>query len=391
MKPLNNDLFRPKMKILKENTEAINIVLKILDFSKKTWIITPVHINNGNNNFLQNINKPFNLTAKDKNKFNNPFEAIFNGISNLSRTREKSGSLLPTDRLDGKKVLITGSSSGLGLATAKQLAARGAEVIMAVRSGIPEKGEEVKKASGSDKIHMLPVNLTDFDSIQHLVQQVKNEFGSIDILIDNAGVVAKKARKTKHGYEEMFSVNYLAKFLFINSMIKEGCLKTADGSTPRIIIVSSESHRDPKEFQWDDFAVFHDFSMGKSVALYGYLKLLLTTFSVELSRRINSDSQTNISVFALCPGPVNTNIGREAPALLRPVMKLVFAMFFRSPEKAAEPVVYYAASKEMEGKAYDYFFLMSRKAVDEKALDSANGKHLWELTEELFRKEGIVF
>jgi NAD(P)-dependent dehydrogenase (short-subunit alcohol dehydrogenase family) len=350
-----------------------------------------VHISNGSNNFLPNTNIPFNLTAKDKNKFNNPFEAIFNGISNLSRKREKSGTLLPTDRLDGKKVLITGSSSGLGLATAKQLAAIGAEVIMAVRSGIPEKGEEVKKTSGSDKVHMLPVDLTDFDSIQHLVKEVKNQFGGIDILIDNAGVVAKNARKTKHGYEEMFSVNYLAKFLFINSMIQEGCLKSAVGSVPRIVIVSSESHRDPKEFQWNDFGVFHDFSMGKSVALYGYLKLMLTTFSVELSRRINSEGKTNFSVFALCPGPVNTNIGREAPTLLRPLMKLIFALFFRSPEKAAEPVVYFAASKEMEGKPYDYFFLMSRKAVDEKAWDSSNGKQLWQLTEELFRKEGILF
>jgi NAD(P)-dependent dehydrogenase (short-subunit alcohol dehydrogenase family) len=331
------------------------------------------------------------LTAEDKNRFHNPFEAIFNGISNMTRKREKSGTLLPTDRLDGKRVMITGASSGLGLATAKQLAERGAEVIMAVRSGIPAKGEEVKKASGSDKVHMLHVDLTDFDSIQNLVKEIKEQYGHIDILIDNAGVVAKKGRKTRHGYDEMFSVNYLAKYLLIRLLVKEGCLKTEGTELPRIVIVSSESHRDPKEFKWDEFAKFQEFSMGKSVELYGYYKLLLTTFSQELSHRLNPDGHVNISVFALCPGPVNTNIGREAPALLQPLLKLVFWLFFRSPKSAAEPVVYFASSKEVEGKAYDYFFLMSRKTVDEKASDTVNGKMLWEMTEELFKTNEISF
>jgi NAD(P)-dependent dehydrogenase (short-subunit alcohol dehydrogenase family) len=331
------------------------------------------------------------LTTQDKNHFHNPFEAIINGISNMARKREKSGTLLPSDRLDGKRVLITGASSGLGLATAKLLAEKGAEVIMAVRSGIPERGEEVKKSSGSNLIRMHYVNLLEFDSIQQLVKEIKETYGHIDILIDNAGVVAKKGRKTKHGFEEMFSVNYLAKYLFIRLMIKEGCLATANGSQPRIIIVSSESHRDPAAFRWDEFGVFQAHSIGKSVELYGYYKLLLTTFSKELSRRINVNGKTNYSVLTLCPGPVNSNIAREVPKIFNPLLKLVFYLFFRSPKKAAEPVVYFASSPDVYGKAYDYFFLMSRKEIDEKALNPANGKRLWEMTEELFRKEGISF
>ena len=80
-----------------------------------------------------------------KQKYNSPLAATYKGISDLFKKQERVGVLNPDDRLDGKKVLITGSSSGLGLATAKDLARLGAEVIMAVRSGIPEKGEEVKK------------------------------------------------------------------------------------------------------------------------------------------------------------------------------------------------------------------------------------------------------
>ena len=323
------------------------------------------------------------MKQKKQGKYNNPVAATFKGISDLFKKQERVGVLKASERLDRKKVGITGSSSGLGLATAKKLAGLGAEVIMAVRSGIPEKGEEVKKDSGSDKVKMLAVDLSDFDSIRKLVDEIKASGDKIDILICNAGVVTKEARKTRHGLEEMFSVNYLAKFVLVNLMLEKECFNTAEGNIPRIIFVSSESHRNPEEFEWDDFGVFKNYSMAKAVERYGYYKLLMTTFSRELSRRLNTDVKTNYSSFALCPGPVNSNIAREAPAIFQPLLKVVFKLFFRSPEKACEPVVYLAASNDVEGKADDYLFLMSRKAVDEKAADEQNGKRLWQMTEEL--------
>jgi hypothetical protein len=80
---------------------------------------------------------------------------------------------------------------------------------------------------------------------------------------------------------------------------------------------------------------------------------------------------------------VNSNIAREAPAVFKPLMRLVFSIFFKSPEKASEPVVYLATSTDVEGKVKDYLFLMSRREMDGKATDPANGKRLWELSEEL--------
>ena len=155
---------------------------------------------------------------------------------------------------------------------------------------------------------------------------------------------------------------------------------------PRIIFIASESHRNPEKFEWDDFGKFRDYSIGKSIELYGYYKLLLTTFSVELSRRLNPAGSVNFSVFSLCPGPVNSNIAREAPKIFMPLLKLVFGIFFKSPAKAAVPAVYLAASRDMEGKSFDYLFLMSRKEVDEKASDPENGKRLWELSENLWHR-----
>jgi NAD(P)-dependent dehydrogenase (short-subunit alcohol dehydrogenase family) len=255
---------------------------------------------------------------------------------------------------------------------------------MAVRSGIPERGEEVKEASKSKKVHMLPVDLSDFESIKNLVTQVKNKFGTIDVLICNAAIVVNEARRTKEGLDEMFMVNYLSKFVLVNGLIKANCFNVNGADIPRIIFVSSESHRNPDAFEWDTFGQFKDHKMAKTVERYGYYKLLMTTFSQELSRRLNNSSdRAAYSVFALCPGPVNSNIAREAPKWVQPPMKLVFKLFFSSPEKAAEPVVYLTTSKDLEGKATDYLFLMSRKEIDEKATDPENGKRLWEATEQL--------
>ena len=318
-------------------------------------------------------------------KYNSPLQATYKGISDLFKKHDRVGTLSAGERLDGKKVMITGSSSGLGLAVAKQLAALGAEIIMAVRSGIPERGGEVKSFSGNQQVHMLHVDLADFNSILQLVKQLKNQFGTIDILICNAAVVVKEARKTTFGLDEMFTVNYLAKFYLVNLLLQENLLRTKSGTVPRIIFVSSESHRNPEKFEWNTFGQFQKHKMAKTVERYGYYKLLMTTFSQELERRLNSDALT-YSVFALCPGPVNSNIAREAPAIVQPIMKLVFRIFFRSPEKAAEPVVYLAASEALEGKPKDYLFLMSRKAVDEKAADPENGRKLWELTQQLLDK-----
>jgi NAD(P)-dependent dehydrogenase (short-subunit alcohol dehydrogenase family) len=125
--------------------------------------------------------------------------------------------------------------------------------------------------------------------------------------------------------------------------------------------------------------------MNKTVEYYGYYKLLLTTFAFELSRRLQANGNRPVSVFSLCPGPVNSGIAREAPAIIQPLMKLIFALFFASPGKAAEPVVYLVSSKDLEGKPFDYLFKMSRKEIDEKASDEENGKKLWKLSEGLLQ------
>jgi len=324
----------------------------------------------------------------NKKQYNNPFQATLTGILDLFKKRNRIGTLSPSDRLDGKKILIDGASSGLGLATAIGLAKLGGTVIMAVRSGFPEKAEEVKQKSLSDKVFIHQVDFSDFDSIKNLVSEIKTQHGQLDIVICNAAVVAKKGVQIKSGLEQMFMVNYFSKFVFVKELLKNHCIKSDSAEKPRIIFVTSESHRNPAAFRWNEFGVFTPFSVGKTVELYGYYKLLLVTFARELSRRLN-EGGNQVSVFALCPGPVNSNIAREAPWLFKPLLRLVFFIFFRSPKKASEPVLYLSASKEQEGKMFDYLFLMDRKAIDEIAEDPKNGEKIWKLSEELMWKLGV--
>jgi NAD(P)-dependent dehydrogenase (short-subunit alcohol dehydrogenase family) len=298
----------------------------------------------------------------------------------------KVGKLSARERLDGMTVLVDGASAGLGFAIAVRMASRGARVVMACRSGIPEKGEKVKKLSGNPNVQMVHVDFADLRSIENLVKDLRANYPPFDIVISNAAMVPRKSRQTPQGLEEMFMVNYLSKFIFINGLIRQGCLNYDGKSRPRIVFVSSESHRHPQAFDWNGFGVVKDYGMNKTVEHYGYYKLLLTTFAVELSRRLNREGEKPVSVFSLCPGPVNSSIAREAPGIVQPLMKLVFAIFFASPAKASEPVEFLAVSHALEGKNFDYLFKMSRKAVDEKAAGEDNGKKLWDLSEQLIRK-----
>lgn len=328
---------------------------------------------------------------KPEKSYSNAFTATLTGIRDLFRKQKNTVILKEEDTLAGKKVLITGASSGLGFEAAVQLARRGAHVLMACRSGIPEKGELVRKLSGNPLVDMFQVDLSDMESIVRLIDTLKKSYLKPDVVICNAAVVPLKSRRTKQGLEEMFMVNYLATYMFVRLLLDNDLLNRDNNSIPRIIIVSSESHRNPMSFDWEGFGKFTAYTMSKTVELYGYNKLLLTTFANELSRRLNSPGNTRCSVFVLCPGPVNTNIAREAPALFKPMLKLVFRIFFRSPGKAVQPVIYFACSPEVRGKSIDYLFLMSRKEMDDKATDADNGEKLWLYSERLLGQHGIVF
>ena len=250
---------------------------------------------------------------------------------------------------DGKVCLVTGVNSGPGKAVAIDLAKRGGHVLMACRSGHPEAGEEVRRASGSDRVEMLGVDLADLDSVHRLCDLLKRRGRRLDINVLNAGLMPRSARRSSQGYELMFAVHFLANRVLIDRLLDDGLIRpsTRPEDRPRIVFVASEAHRSAGPIDFDDFGAYSDYGLKDGLKHYAASKLRLCTYAHELSRRLNPDGEIRVAVNSLCPGPVNSNIAREAPTLLKSLLYPVMKMLFASPAKAAQPVIYLCCAEEM--------------------------------------------
>ena len=285
-------------------------------------------------------------------------------------------------RIDGKVCLVTGSNSGLGKAVAIDLAKRGGHVLMACRSGHPEAGEEVRRASGSDRVEMLGVDLADLDSVHRFCDLLKRRGRRLDITVLNAGLMPRSARRSSQGYELMFAVHFLANRVLIDRLLDDGLIRpsTHPEDRPRIVFVASEAHRSAGPIDFDDFGAFSDYGLKDGLKHYAASKLRLCTYAHELSRRLNPDGEIRVAVNSLCPGPVNSNIAREAPTLLKSLLYPVMKMLFASPEKAAQPVIYLCCAEEMGRRSGVYLHLMREKPASPLARDEAAGARLWRVS-----------
>lgn len=329
----------------------------------------------------------------------NPLTAVLSGVLDQRNKEPKITPVGREARLEGRTCLVTGANSGLGKAIAIRLAKRGAHVIMACRSGIPEAGQEVRAASGNDAVEMIRVDLSDFDSIQAFCDELRDRKVTLDVAIFNAGIASATSRTNKHGLDLMFAVNFLAKFVVLGRLLRDGVIPNAvfghnsrPGDPPRVIFVSSETHRSSIPIEFARFGDPIEYGIADGLKYYGLSKLHLTTYFHELTRRLNPQNATNpdVCVHALCPGAVNSNMAREAPAWLQPVLKPVMTMFFQSPEKASIPVDYLVASDEMGTKTGVYMHMMRIKESSEDSKDRDKGALLWSKTDELLRAHGVT-
>jgi NAD(P)-dependent dehydrogenase (short-subunit alcohol dehydrogenase family) len=223
---------------------------------------------------------------------------------------------------------------------------------------------------------------------------------TLDVAVFNAGVVPVTARQNKHGLDLMFAVNFLAKFVLLHRLLHDGIIPNAvygnnsrAEDPPRVIFISSETHRSSIPIDFERFGEPVAYGVADGVKYYGLSKLHLTTYFHELSRRLNpgsSGDDPDVCVHALCPGAVNSNMAREAPAWLKPILKPLMTLFFQSPEKASIPVDYLVASDEMGRTTGQYMHMMRSKESSQASMDPEKGALLWSKTEELLRKHHVI-
>ncbi len=286
-------------------------------------------------------------------------------------------------RIDGKTCLVTGANSGLGRAAAIELARRGGNIILACRPGHAETCGEIKNASGSGSVELIEVDLADLRSVHRFCDELSRRGVRIDIALLNAGLMSRRSRKTPQGYEIMFAVHFLSKRVMIDRLLKDGVIRPSSqaGEAPRIVIIASESHRSAKAIDFDRLGAYTEYGITESMGHYALSKLALCTYATELSRRLNSTERIEVAVHAMCPGGVATNIARDAPILLRPIVNAVLRKFFQSPEEAIGPVVYLCCSEEAGSSTGLYLHLMHRKQVSPIASDPESGARLWTASE----------
>ena len=327
-------------------------------------------------------------------RFDNPVVAALAGFWDLFRRQDNAARFTDKDRADGLTCLVTGANSGLGFAVAVELARRGGRVIMACRRQIPEAGEKVREISGSGKVEMRFIDLSRIETIHEFCRGLEKDGIHPDVVILNAGVALPESRKTDSGLEEMFLVNYLSNVMLTTLMLNKGLIGGNPGTDrpiPRIIFISSDSHQGSSYIDYSEFGKYYEYGPSKGIANYSYFKLILNTFATELSRRINHDrsgghkSILRAGVNVICPGPVHSNIIKEAPFFLRIILGSIFKIIFRSPAKAALPVVYLGISPDFEGRTNEYLHMFNNKMMDPKVYIPEEGEKLWSRSYELWR------
>lgn len=287
--------------------------------------------------------------------------------------------------LIGRRALVTGASSGLGMETARALACTGAEVTLAVRD--EAAGDRVAKditaTTGNQEVHVARLDLADLASVTAFTTTWQ---GPLHILVNNAGVMACPEQYTEHGWEWQFATNHLGHFALANGL--HGAL-AADGAA-RIVSVSSTGHQQ-SPIVWDDanFA----FRPYDPWLAYGQSKTANVLFAVEATRRWADD---NITANALMPGAIYTNLQRHTGGR---GSGRVPANLIKTVEQGAATSVLLATSPHLEGIGGRYFVdcnetdVIDRRSgslhgVARYAVDPDNARRLWTLSQELLAAAG---
>ncbi|CAN7995483.1 unnamed protein product [Ixodes hexagonus] len=287
------------------------------------------------------------------------------------------GRCLSKRSMVGKTVIITGANSGLGKATAIELALRGARVVLACRdiNGGLQVATEIRQLTSIDRVVLRHLDLSSFSSIRAFVNGILKTEMHVDVLINNAGVFQCPYFTTKEGFELQMGVNHLGHFLLTNLLLER--LKNSQPS--RIVVVTSNLYKRGSISLPD--MVMDENNYDKKLA-YANSKLANVLFVRELSRRLKG---TGVRAYAVSPGMVYTNLGRhmKLPWYLI-VLLLPFALFaVRTPSQGCQTIVDCAVNEEYEQHSGKFYRNCQPEKLDSLAMDDEFAFKVWARSEQL--------
>jgi NAD(P)-dependent dehydrogenase (short-subunit alcohol dehydrogenase family) len=278
----------------------------------------------------------------------------------------------------GRTAIVTGANSGLGLVTARELAKRGAHVVLGCRN--MEKGRAAcAQVEGGELIEL---DLASLASVRSFAESFKNTHDGLDLLINNAGVMAPPRRLTADGFELQFGTNHLGHFALTTALLDQ----MEGREDARVVTLSSTAHKmgrinfdnlngERRYFRWN---------------AYGQSKLANLLFALELDRRLRA-SKSTVKSLAAHPGYASTNLqSAAAPLVDRLVMKVGNAIIAQSDEMGALPQLYAATEPGVEGGIYvgpdgpgEQRGHPTVVQPNGRARDPESARRLWQVSEEL--------
>jgi NAD(P)-dependent dehydrogenase (short-subunit alcohol dehydrogenase family) len=271
--------------------------------------------------------------------------------------------------MNGRICIVTGATHGIGRATARALAASGATVLVHGRDLARARAvaEDISRDTGNPEVRFVQADFAQLAQVRRLAQELQSLLPRLDVLINNAAVMAAARARSAEGYDLTFAVNHLAPFLLTNLLLD----KLKASAPARVIVVASEAHRRATL----DFGDLMNAGASGWWTAYERSKLANVLFARELARRL---AGTGVTVNALHPGVVRSQLFRSSPALLRVLLWSVGRLFMLSPQQGARGSVYLASASELGGESGGYYRRCRRVAPSAAAQNEACAARLWQ-------------
>ncbi|XP_028840332.1 dehydrogenase/reductase SDR family member 13-like [Denticeps clupeoides] len=281
--------------------------------------------------------------------------------------------------MSGKAAIITGGNTGIGKATAMELARRGARVIMACRNRRKAEAaiSDIKKETGSSEVVYMHLDLGSLKSVRSFAETFLKTETRLDLLINNAGLVADG--RTEDGFGIEFGVNHLGHFLLTCLLLDR--LKETPSS--RVVTLSSMAHRWGK-IDFENLITNKDLGSGQYswqfFQAYCNSKLCNVLFTHELSKRLKG---TNVTCYSVHPGIVKTELSRHVSLWQKIFIEPVATLLFLDTKSGSQTTLHCALQEGIEPLSGRYFSCCAVQEVCGKAKDDAVARKLWEVSERL--------